>query len=89
MKRGIAMESQPVRLLDQVRTYLRRKHYSLRTEKAYVSWIRRYILFRNKRHPRTVNKSHLEAILTHLAVDRKVAASTQPVLAGQAREPSP
>lgn len=45
------MEKRPKKLLDQVREAIRRKHYSIRTEKAYVSWIKRYILFHHKRHP--------------------------------------
>jgi integron integrase len=52
-------------------------HYSIRTEEAYVDWIRRYILFHQKRHPAEMGKEELEAFLTHLAVHRHVAASTQ------------
>lgn len=65
------------RLLDQVRQALRRKHYSIRTEEAYVGWIKRYILFHNKRHPKEMGVVEVEAYLTHLAVDGQVAASTQ------------
>lgn len=65
------------RLLDQVRDVIRTLHYSRRTEDAYVDWARRYILFHGKRHPRDMGKAELEAFLTHLAVDRHVAASTQ------------
>ncbi|MBT0960640.1 integron integrase [Denitromonas iodatirespirans] len=65
------------RLLDVVRERLRLKHYSIRTEKSYVAWIRRYILFHDKRHPREMGKLHIEAFLTALAVDRNVAAATQ------------
>jgi integron integrase len=64
-------------LLDVVRQRIRLKHYSFRTEKAYVHWIRRFVLFHNRRHPRELGKAEIEAFLTHLAVDRKVAASTQ------------
>ncbi|MEW5888529.1 MAG: integron integrase [Pseudomonadota bacterium] len=67
----------PPRLLDQVRDRLRLKHYSLRTETAYVGWIKRYILFHGKRHPREMGKAEVEAFLTSLAVERNVAASTQ------------
>ena len=49
------MNSQPVKQLDRVRHKIRLKHYSIRTEKAYVSWIRRYIYFHNKRHPREMD----------------------------------
>lgn len=65
------------RLLDQLRDVIRRKHYSIRTEEAYVNWARRFILFHNKRHPNQMGGPEIEAFLTHLAVDRKVAASTQ------------
>lgn len=67
----------PRKLLDQLRDAIRRKHYSIRTEKAYVGWIRRYILFHDKRHPKDMGSREIEAFLTHLAVDQKVAASTQ------------
>jgi integron integrase len=67
----------PPRLLDQVRAILRRRNYSPRTEKAYVAWIRRYVVHHGKRHPRDMGQAELEAFLTHLAVDRNVAASTQ------------
>ena len=65
------------RLLDQVRHVLRRKHYSLRTEEAYVGWIRRYVLFQHKQHPRDLGAADVEAFLTDLAVQQHVAASTQ------------
>jgi integron integrase len=64
-------------LLDQVRFAIRRKHYSRRTEIAYVDWARRYILFHGKRHPRELGPPELTAFLNHLAVNREVAASTQ------------
>lgn len=67
----------PPRLLDQVRACCRVRHYSLRTEKAYVHWIRRFILFHGKRHPREMGAGEIEAFLTHLAVEEQVAASTQ------------
>src|SRR5439155_13837285 len=65
------------RLLDQVRAVLRRKHYSLRTEEAYVGWVKRYVLFHHKRHPREMGLTEVEAFLTDLAVVQQVAASTQ------------
>lgn len=67
----------PPKLLDQVRERLRLKHYSIRTESQYVQWIRRFILFHRKRHPRDMGASEVEAFLTHLAVEGNVAASTQ------------
>ena len=70
------MEKSPS-LLDQVREKLRLKHYSLRTEQAYVDWIKRYILFHDKRHPLEMGAKEVEAFLTYLAVKRNVSASTQ------------
>lgn len=67
----------PPKLLEQVRQRLRVGHYSLRTEQTYIPWIKRYILFHGKRHPREMGKSEIEAFLTHLAVDREVSAATQ------------
>ena len=69
--------AQPVRLLDQVRDQIRLLHYSYRTEQQYVGWIRRFILFHGRRHPREMGGPEVEAFLTYLAVDRNVAASTQ------------
>jgi integrase len=65
------------RLLDQVRDVIRLKHYSIRTEHTYIDWIRRYILFHNKQHPKLLGERHINGFLTHLAVKRKVASSTQ------------
>lgn len=65
------------RLLDQVRERCRVKHYSLRTEQAYTHWIRRFILFHGKRHPRDMGAPEVEAFLTHLAVKEDVAPATQ------------
>jgi integron integrase len=65
------------KLLDQVRGKIRLKHYSLRTEQAYTDWIRRFIRFHGTRHPREMGAAEVEAFLTHLAVEGKVAASTQ------------
>ncbi len=69
--------AKPRKLLDQVRDVMRTKHYAYRTEETYVQWIRRFILFHNKRHPRDMAEPEVEAFLTHLAVNRQVAASTQ------------
>ena len=69
--------TRPRKLLDQLRDVLRRKHYSLRTEEAYVYWVKRYILFHNKRHPQEMARPEIEAFLNHLAVTENVAASTQ------------
>ncbi len=66
-----------VRLLDQVRETIRRKHYSLRTEATYIDWIKRYIFFHQKRHPAEMGAPEMEQFLNYLAVKRQVAASTQ------------
>ena len=65
------------KLLDQVRDRLRTRHYSIRTERAYVDWIKRFIWFHGRRHPRELGASEVEAFLSHLAVAREVSASTQ------------
>ncbi len=65
------------RLLEQVRQKTKAKHYSPRTERAYISWIRRFILFHNKRHPSEMSEREVNAYLTYLAVARHVSASTQ------------
>lgn len=67
----------PPKLPDQVRDRLRVKHYSIRTETQYLQWIRRFILFHDKRHPKEMGATEIEAFLTHLAVEGSVAASTQ------------
>ena len=67
----------PPKLLDQVRDLIRLKHYSIRTEALYVQWVRRFILFHGKRHPREMGGAEVEAFLTHLAVEGGVAAATQ------------
>ena len=63
--------------LNEVRNAIRVRHYSIRTEKAYLDWVKRYILFNHKRHPNTLGEKEVTAFLTHLAVNRNVAASTQ------------
>jgi len=65
------------KLLEEVRQILRAKHYSLRTEKAYITWIRQYILFHNKRHPLEMAEKEINQFLSFLAVERNVSASTQ------------
>lgn len=68
---------QPPKLLEQLRNRVRFKHYSLATERQYVHWVKRFILFHNKRHPHEMGPAEVEAFLTHLAVDGHVSASTQ------------
>ena len=65
------------RLLDQVRELIRIRHYSIRTEQAYLQWIRRFILFHRKRHPKEMGADEVSQFLSDLAVQRHVAASTQ------------
>ncbi len=67
----------PPKLLDQVRERIRVKHYSLRTEEAYLHWIRRFIHFHGRKHPRQMAGTEVEAFLSHLATEGQVAASTQ------------
>ena len=65
------------KLLDRVRHAIRTRHYSSRTEEAYVHWIRRYIVFHEKKHPSTLGAPAISRFLTWLAVERRVSASTQ------------
>lgn len=65
------------KLLDEVRNTLRVHHYAMKTEKSYVQWIKRFILFHKKRRPKDMGKLEVEAFLTWLAVKRQVAPSTQ------------
>ena len=69
--------SQPPKLLDRVRDACRVRHFSRRTEDAYHDWAERFIRFHKIRHPNTMAEPEVNAFLTHLAVDRDVAASTQ------------
>jgi len=71
------MQKRPKKLLDQVREVIRRKHYSRQTEQSYVSWMRRFILYHEKRHPRDMGTREIEDFLSYLATDLKVAPSTQ------------
>ena len=64
-------------LLAAAREQIRTRHMSFRTEKTYLHWMHRFILFHGRRHPREMGGPEVEAFLTHLAVDRKVSASTQ------------
>jgi len=68
---------QKPKLLDQVRDAIRTRHYSYRTEEAYVGWIKRFIFFHHKRHPAEMGPVEITQFLTALAVDRHVSASTQ------------
>jgi integron integrase len=70
------MSPQP-KLLDQVRDVLRRRHYSYKTEKSYIHWIKHFVAFNGMRSPREMGAPEVEAFLTHLAVEQNVAPSTQ------------
>jgi integron integrase len=74
---GVSETRQPPRLLDQVRARIRARHYSHRTEESYTRWIKRFIFFHNKRHPRQLGAPEVEAFLSGLATVRNVSASTQ------------
>jgi integron integrase len=69
--------SKPLTLFGAIRDQIRLRHYSLRTEKTYIGWVRRYIRFCGGRHPRTLGAAEITTFLTHLAVDLKVSASSQ------------
>jgi len=69
------MDDKP--LLEQARDKIRAKHYSIRTEEAYLHWMKRFILFHRKRHPKEMGAKEVESFLSHLAVNGKVSASTQ------------
>lgn len=73
----LAAPASPRRLLDQLRERIRFRHYALRTERLYVGWVRRYILFHGKRHPREMGALEIEAFLSHLALERSVSSATQ------------
>jgi len=66
-----------MKLLDQVRDSIRKRHYSIRTEEAYINWIKQFILFHGKRHPSEMGEKEIAAFISYLATGRKVAASTQ------------
>ena len=66
-----------MKLMERMRRKLRTRHYALATEKSYVQWCIRFVRFHDLRHPATLGSKEVEAFLTHLAVDRQVAASTQ------------
>jgi len=67
------------KLLDQVRNVARVWHFSLSTECAYVGWIRRFIIFHHKKHPKEIAETEIRQFISHLAVDTKISASTQTV----------
>jgi integron integrase len=74
---GNPASPRPPRLLEKVQECIRARHYSLRTERSYIQWIRRYIRYHGRRHPRQLGAAHVGAFLSSLANDRKVSAATQ------------
>ncbi len=70
-------QSRPQKLLDRVRSAIRLRHYSPRTEEAYVGWIRRFVIFHHKRHPAELGDTEVGQFLTHLAEKLEVSAATQ------------
>ena len=76
-KRPPDPSDRPPKLLDQLRTAIRVRHYSPRTERAYVSWVARFILFHKKRHPGQMGPREVERFVTHLATVNRVSSSTQ------------
>ena len=79
------METKSPKLLDMVRETLRTKYYSYRTEQTCVDWIKRFIIFHNKRHPQDMGAQEVQTYITYLANERHVAVSTHIVLAFGAR----
>ena len=76
-RHGTRRQPQPPKLLEQARAVIRARHYSLRTEETYLGWMKRFILFHGKRHPRDMGTQEVQQFLSHLAVEGHVAASTQ------------
>ena len=66
-----------MKLLEKVSDVIRKKHYSIRTEEAYITWIKRYILFHGKRHPKDMGEKEISQFISYLATGKNVAASTQ------------
>ena len=71
------MAHRPLRLLERLRNRLRTRHYSPRTERTYCDWVRRFVLYHERRHPRSMGEAEIASFLTHLATERRVSASTQ------------
>ena len=73
----MTMENRPKKRLEQVSDQIRLRHCSYRTEETYIQWIRRYILFHHKLHPKDMGVPEIEAFLSYLAVEGNVSADTQ------------
>lgn len=76
MKANVISQGSP-KLLDRMRSEIRTRHYSIRTEESYLDWARRFILFHNKRHPKDMGAEEVRDFLSYLALERNVAAATQ------------
>jgi site-specific recombinase XerD len=76
-RHGTRRQPQPPKLLEQARAVIRARHYSLRTKETYLGWMKNFILFHGKRHPRDMGTQEVQQFLSHLAVEGHVAASTQ------------
>lgn len=72
-----ATPGQPPKLLDQLKTEIRLRHYSIRTEQSYVDWAKRYIFFHGNKHPKELGEAEIRSFLSHLAIEKNVSASTQ------------
>ena len=77
VEKAMSNQGKPKKLLEQAREIFRRKHYSYRTEQSYIAWMRRYVFFHNKKHPKDLGVTDIEAFLTHLAVRENVSSATQ------------
>jgi len=77
VRAGAIVDGRKAKLLDQVREAIRVRHYSLRTEEAYIHWIKRFIIFHGRRHPTAMGEKEIGQFLSALAVDHRVSASTQ------------
>ncbi|MEW6007271.1 MAG: site-specific integrase [bacterium] len=64
-------------LLEQTREVMRKKHYTIRTEQAYIEWVKRFVLFHNKKHPKYMGEKEISQYLSFLATKQNVSASTQ------------
>jgi integron integrase len=73
----VLLDDRPLTLVGQYRRVLRLRHYSSRTEAAYIAWVRRFVRFHGMEHPRTMTPNHVRSFLSHLSIERKVSASTQ------------
>jgi integron integrase len=74
---GVALDDRPLTLIGQYRRAIRLRHYSRRTEAAYIAWVRRFVRFHGMQHPRSMSPTHVRSFLSHLSSKQQVSASTQ------------